>query len=506
MLTTIHKLFVSTIVLISTVSYGMVEQIELIVKNKSSWKIEITSPERKIIDPGQEYTFLRLPKAIVFKAYGKVWGFMASEYTINIDATLQEKLHKSVETIPSDNNIIITISTEGIRWKIDIEVEPRYEAASHIMAEIKKNPTPLALFPRLQPHDPEKISPLEEARYILELPQTFSQQDLTIAYQASFIRLNALKNTLPAYKNLIDAAINLLNQAKSILERNLSKRVSQQELDEFHHSIMQNIRSSDKPTSREPGQEERFSQEKIFSQLPNDTFQLQARNLGQEYIKELSQSGYPFKFSQNNIDIVPLFSRPLFDSGITFPNILRGAEFEGGYIGDEEKGSERLKKLTQLYKIHLMPKDEDLINAVKRLLNTIKQEQELQETISYMKIKPVPESIIMQMQKAAKGKPYPYSELWRLPKIVLYIGGGKKQAQRALNKLYELFKDYEGLGRGPAFNKKITSFIFFSQGNREDKILHQDYFEQGDMIYFVPDINGTHEDFHLINPVTGKRE
>jgi hypothetical protein len=71
---------------------------------------------------------------------------------------LQDVLHKSLDNIPTDNNIIITINTEGIRrqWKIDIEVEPRYEAASHIMAEIKKNPTPLALFPRLQPHDPQK--------------------------------------------------------------------------------------------------------------------------------------------------------------------------------------------------------------------------------------------------------------------------------------------------------------------------------------------------------------
>jgi len=138
-----------------------------------------------------------------------------------------------------------------------------------------------------------------------------------------------------------------------------------------------------------------------------------------------------------------------------------------------------------------MPKDADLIDAVKGLLAAIKKEPKLQETISFMKIKPVPESIITQMREAAKDKPYPYSELWQLPKLVLYVGGGQKQAQRALNKLYELFKNYEGLNRGPAFNKKITSYI---------------YFAQGEIIYFVSDINGTYEDFHLINPATGKRK
>lgn len=515
--TSIHKLFISIIgLMLSTISYGMVEQTELIVKNISTWKIEITSPERKIVDPGQEYTFLRLPKTIVFKSYGKVWGIIASEYTINIDAMLQDVLHKSLDNIPTDNNIIITINTEGIRrqWKIDIEVEPRYEAASHIMAELRKNPTPLALFPRLQPHDPQEISPQEEARYILELPKKFSMQELTTAYQASLIRLNALKGTLPTYKNLIDAAITLVNQAKLILEKNLSKKVSQRELDEFHHAILQSIRSYE-PTS------EKLSQEEIFSELPKKEFIVTARELGKQYITELDKAGYPFIFIPHTIDITPytigimMYLRRIsdevtkgsehHDKGI-FPNILQGTGVEGGLIGKDRRGSEHLKKLTQVYKIHLMPKDADLMNALQRLLNAIKQEPELQETISFMKIKPISESIIEQMRETAKDKPYPYSELWRLPKIILYVGGGKKQAQRALNKLYELFKDYEGLGRGPAFNKKVTNYIYFAQGNREDKILHPEYFEQGEMIYFITDINGAAEDFHLINPATGKRE
>ncbi len=34
-----------------------------------------------------------------------------------------------------------------------------------------------------------------------------------------------------------------------------------------------------------------------------------------------------------------------------FPNILQGTEVEGGLIGKDRRGSEHLKKLTQVYKI-----------------------------------------------------------------------------------------------------------------------------------------------------------
>jgi hypothetical protein len=58
------------------------------------------------------------------------------------------------------------------------------------------------------------------------------------------------------------------------------------------------------------------------------------------------------------------------------------------------------------------------------------------------------------MRENAKDKPYPYSEYGAFLKSFYMLAAAKKQAQRALNKLYELFKIMKGLVEDPLLIKK----------------------------------------------------
>lgn len=157
-----------------------------------------------------------------------------------------------------------------------------------------------------------------------------------------------------------------------------------------------------------------------------------------------------------------------------------------------------------LYKIHLMPKDEDIINATIALLDIIKNDPELQSLISQVKVKAAMEPLVKEYCVE-----HPLSEYYLLPKIIIYIAKGKDVAQRVLNKIYESFKNLEGINRKPGFNKKVTSFIYFAQGNRDDKLQLPEYFNFQDPhpenrgVYFKSNVTGEEQEYRLINPATG---
>jgi hypothetical protein len=155
----------------------------------------------------------------------------------------------------------------------------------------------------------------------------------------------------------------------------------------------------------------------------------------------------------------------------------------------KNRAHEMIKKLVTEYKIHLMPTDENFIDAVITLCRAIKERKDLQGVIHSIKIKPMLEPWALS-NKEHKG----------LPKIIIYVYGSKDVVQRVLNNIYEVFKDWQGVDRIPTFNEKATSFIYFAQGDRSEKMRLPEYFEEPDLVYFKPDVTGTHEDYHLTNP------
>lgn len=136
---------------------------------------------------------------------------------------------------------------------------------------------------------------------------------------------------------------------------------------------------------------------------------------------------------------------------------------------DLQKASERCLAAYS-YKIHLMPKYENLKSTIKRLIDLMgnkylfKVNHEFAETGNQESF--IRDNIIY-------------------PVIVIYPEPGKNNAQSLLNKIYAEFKNEEGLDFIPRFNKKINSLIYYAQGNGDEKTSdYSRYFEQPDMIHF----------------------
>ncbi|HML19200.1 MAG TPA: hypothetical protein PKD74_01325 [Candidatus Dependentiae bacterium] len=151
-----------------------------------------------------------------------------------------------------------------------------------------------------------------------------------------------------------------------------------------------------------------------------------------------------------------------------------------------------LKESARLYKIHFMPLDSNFKDVVLRLISEIKNNKDLAGSMHSIKVKPLLDQDIQKI--GAEGI---------LPKIVIYISG-KELAQKALNILYDTFKNEKGSGHCPPFNEKVTDLIYYTQGNRNEKLAFPQYYEQPDMVYFFPTVTGTREDYHLINPARRK--
>ncbi len=175
---------------------------------------------------------------------------------------------------------------------------------------------------------------------------------------------------------------------------------------------------------------------------------------------------------------------------------------------DVEVTRELLRQLVKEYKIHLMPKDEDLSKVAVMLLKELETNPLLQNLVGGIKIKAMTtqceqlkkEMAIKEMKEAQK-KDWRETDYHNLPRIVIYVGGGREAAQRVLNEIYRIFKNVEGMNRGPGFNQRITSLIYVSQGNRDDKIKNLWIFFEPNLIYYRANVTGIFENYHLTIPV-----
>lgn len=158
----------------------------------------------------------------------------------------------------------------------------------------------------------------------------------------------------------------------------------------------------------------------------------------------------------------------------------------------EQSWNEADKKLAvQNYKIHLMPKTEDMPLILVRLLEEIKKNASFASSLDTFKIKTA-----FEKQVDSQGNV--------MPLVVIYPKSGKQNAQVALNTLYNLFKDVHGLDKVPRYNQKITDLIYYAQGDADykNKAELKDYFEQPGMIHYKSDfvIPGHLEDYTLKLP------
>lgn len=150
-----------------------------------------------------------------------------------------------------------------------------------------------------------------------------------------------------------------------------------------------------------------------------------------------------------------------------------------------------------------MPKNaEDFMKILEQFFKALEANPLLQEIIASFKVKDNLD--FQESSQALKDALIAKYEIDKVPPIiVIYPTIGKENAQFALDSIYALFKNVEGLDLTPRFNEKITNLIYYAQGNANEKMdtLGEKYFTE-DKIVYIPDFvsKKNPQDYHLRSP------
>jgi hypothetical protein len=134
----------------------------------------------------------------------------------------------------------------------------------------------------------------------------------------------------------------------------------------------------------------------------------------------------------------------------------------------------------QIYKIHLMPEEKETETVLYRLIQILKNNTDL---IAGAKI------ITGTEEELREGN---------LPRVVIYCKG-KPNAQKILDIVFNTFKDMKGTNRKPRYNEKVTSLIYWAQGDGDFKGISNSFLDES-LVTFKSNITGTYTDYRLINP------
>lgn len=164
---------------------------------------------------------------------------------------------------------------------------------------------------------------------------------------------------------------------------------------------------------------------------------------------------------------------------------------------DKQEAQSLIPVMFGNYKIHLMPLEKDLLEVTIKLLDAIRDNPVLRDTISDFKI-------------ADNGLPYKQAAAndhsGQNAVVVIYPADGKEKAQKALNELYKVFKGTKGMNVRPRFNAKVNDFMWVAQGDADLKYGFWEHFYDKDGIYYKPEEFGkpANMDLKLKHPETGK--
>ncbi len=159
-----------------------------------------------------------------------------------------------------------------------------------------------------------------------------------------------------------------------------------------------------------------------------------------------------------------------------------------GSLGDLTEAE--LKAAAAEYKIHLMPKDEEMGFIVDKLMNKLNTSPELKELIVQYKVaagRVLPDGQITYLNPDARNNSH-------FPKVVIYTQG-KENAQKVLDALLELYQDDEIKGEDitPRLNQQVNRLVYYAQFSADPKTKlksmgkDQLLFES-DLVHFKPSI------------------
>ena len=157
-------------------------------------------------------------------------------------------------------------------------------------------------------------------------------------------------------------------------------------------------------------------------------------------------------------------------------------------LAEIEHKKKALNELVGVYKIHLMPKG-SLTDIILTLIEGLQKDTELRKLIYKFKVRPNPDLNFNGNMLAA---------------VIIYPAQGKENAQKALDKIYALFKNVPGTGIAPRYNARVNDLIWVAQGDGDFKDVQYAPLYEKNRVYYRPDITGKVENYHLVNPETGK--
>lgn len=135
------------------------------------------------------------------------------------------------------------------------------------------------------------------------------------------------------------------------------------------------------------------------------------------------------------------------------------------------------------YKIHLMPQGE-MHEPGGVLSELYRQLYDPTSTLACY-VDGIKVSLTFNDQQLSREKDSKYN----MPKIVIYPRIGKRYAQLVLDEIYRLFGEISGMDVIPRFNRRITSLIYYAQGNGDDKLDHSSYvFEEPGRVHYRNDL------------------
>ena len=164
-------------------------------------------------------------------------------------------------------------------------------------------------------------------------------------------------------------------------------------------------------------------------------------------------------------------------------------------------------RLSNNYKIHLMPKTEEFIPVIIKVSELIKNNPLLvdsakvySEYINNTKwLSKFSEKMISSFKEPIK------------PGIAISVNKNKVEAQKILSFLFNELKEFDGVGLRPQFNAQVNNLIYISQGDDADKkkklIRGTGSLFENNKIYYDPNkIGEKGKNYHLTYPGTEEIE
>lgn len=162
-------------------------------------------------------------------------------------------------------------------------------------------------------------------------------------------------------------------------------------------------------------------------------------------------------------------------------------------LKDMIEGKQELREdMVKQYKMHLMPKKENMFDSMFTLLYALKRTPKLPKLINRFKCQ-------INLDESLDDKSYdPNKEVF--PRIIIYAADGQDNAQKLLTKLMEIFKGEKGLGIPPRFNAIVgeDGKIFYGHGDGDVKIdtKGKEHFAPW-LVHYKADFTGTVRDYSL---------